>query len=208
VNTIYCLEEWRGEQRISPPGDNFTHRDKIHHWGTTSSLGVKFAPRGEVKNEPQAKIPPIRSPCIVLTFLLWVIETLPICIMVSLYTNQISTYYKCRALQFTNKLFYKIVPRKWSNLSLLRLPRIDFFGTVWLKFHILGKINIKLIWIKTQFDKLRNLLKFLIYNWNVFSSSPLHWIFWNILVIFWSRWSWASYISVGVNPSVKAWQNC
>jgi hypothetical protein len=26
VNTLYCLEEWRGEQRISPPGDNFTPR--------------------------------------------------------------------------------------------------------------------------------------------------------------------------------------
>jgi hypothetical protein len=36
----YCVEEWRGKQRISPQGDNFT-------------LGSKFAPRGEVKNEPQ-----------------------------------------------------------------------------------------------------------------------------------------------------------
>jgi hypothetical protein len=44
VNTLYCLEEWRGEQRISPPGD------KIHPWGTTSPLGSKFAPRGEVQN--------------------------------------------------------------------------------------------------------------------------------------------------------------
>jgi hypothetical protein len=24
VNTFYCLEEWRGEQRISPLGDKFT----------------------------------------------------------------------------------------------------------------------------------------------------------------------------------------
>jgi hypothetical protein len=24
VNTLYCLEEWMGEQRISLPGDNFT----------------------------------------------------------------------------------------------------------------------------------------------------------------------------------------
>jgi hypothetical protein len=44
VNTLYCLEEWRREQRISPPGD------KIHPWGTNSPLGSKFAPRGEVKN--------------------------------------------------------------------------------------------------------------------------------------------------------------
>jgi hypothetical protein len=50
VNTLYCLEEWRGEQRISPPGDNFTPGDKIHPWGTTLPLGAKFSPRGEVKN--------------------------------------------------------------------------------------------------------------------------------------------------------------
>jgi hypothetical protein len=36
-----------GEQRISPPGDNFTPRGQI------SPLGSKFAPRGEVKNGPQ-----------------------------------------------------------------------------------------------------------------------------------------------------------
>jgi hypothetical protein len=47
VNTLYCSEEWRGEQRISPPGD------KIHPWGTTSPPGSKFAPRGEVENGPQ-----------------------------------------------------------------------------------------------------------------------------------------------------------
>jgi hypothetical protein len=51
VNTLYCLEEWRGKQRISPPGDNFTPRgqnsplgDKIHPWGTTSPLRVKVRP--------------------------------------------------------------------------------------------------------------------------------------------------------------------
>jgi hypothetical protein len=38
VNTPYCLQEWKGEQRISPP------------WGS------KFAPRGEVKNGPQGLI--------------------------------------------------------------------------------------------------------------------------------------------------------
>jgi hypothetical protein len=26
VNTLYCVEEWRGEQWISPPGDNLTAR--------------------------------------------------------------------------------------------------------------------------------------------------------------------------------------
>jgi hypothetical protein len=46
VYTLYCLEEWRGEQRISPPGDNFTPP------GTTSPLGSKFSPRSEVKSGP------------------------------------------------------------------------------------------------------------------------------------------------------------
>jgi hypothetical protein len=45
VNTLYCLEEWRGEQRISPPGDNFTPRGQNSPLGTTSPLGSKFAPR-------------------------------------------------------------------------------------------------------------------------------------------------------------------
>jgi hypothetical protein len=34
VNTLYCLEEWRGEQRISPPGENFT----LHPWGQSFPL--------------------------------------------------------------------------------------------------------------------------------------------------------------------------
>jgi hypothetical protein len=38
VNTLYCLEEWRGKHRISPPWDNFTPR------GQNSPLGDKFAP--------------------------------------------------------------------------------------------------------------------------------------------------------------------
>jgi hypothetical protein len=42
----YCLEEWRGEQRISPPGDNFTPMGQIHPWRTTSPLGVKVCPQG------------------------------------------------------------------------------------------------------------------------------------------------------------------
>jgi hypothetical protein len=29
VNTLYCLEERRGEQRISPPGTKFTPRGLI-----------------------------------------------------------------------------------------------------------------------------------------------------------------------------------
>jgi hypothetical protein len=52
VNTLYCLEEWRGEQRISSPGDNFTPRGKKSPLVTNSPLGSKFAPRGEVKNGP------------------------------------------------------------------------------------------------------------------------------------------------------------
>jgi hypothetical protein len=50
---MYCLEKWRGEQRISPPGDNFTPiRGLIHPWGTNRPWGSKFDPRGEVKNGP------------------------------------------------------------------------------------------------------------------------------------------------------------
>jgi hypothetical protein len=30
VNTLKCLEEWRGEQRISPQGITATLGDKIH----------------------------------------------------------------------------------------------------------------------------------------------------------------------------------
>jgi hypothetical protein len=52
-NTLYCLEECRGEQRISPPGitsplgDKFTPRGPLRPWGS------KFAPRGEVKKWPR-----------------------------------------------------------------------------------------------------------------------------------------------------------
>jgi hypothetical protein len=57
VTTIYCFEEWRGEQRISPPGVNFTAPgDKVHHGGTTSPLGSKFVPMGEVKNGPLGEV--------------------------------------------------------------------------------------------------------------------------------------------------------
>jgi hypothetical protein len=46
------LDEWRGEQRISPPGDNFTPRGKNSSLGTTLQLGFKVSPRGEAKNGP------------------------------------------------------------------------------------------------------------------------------------------------------------
>jgi hypothetical protein len=38
VNNFYCLEEWRGEQRISPPADNFT-----------PIQGTKFTPGGQLR---------------------------------------------------------------------------------------------------------------------------------------------------------------
>jgi hypothetical protein len=53
VNTVYYLEEWRGEKRISSPGDIFTPREQNSPFGTTPPLVSKFAPRGEVKNGPQ-----------------------------------------------------------------------------------------------------------------------------------------------------------
>jgi hypothetical protein len=60
VNTLYCLEEWRGEQRISPPGDNFTSRGtKFTPGGQLCSWGSKIEPSGEVKNGP-LKTGPIR----------------------------------------------------------------------------------------------------------------------------------------------------
>jgi hypothetical protein len=39
-----------GEQRISPPGDNFTPRGQNSPLVDNFAPGVKFAPRGEVKN--------------------------------------------------------------------------------------------------------------------------------------------------------------
>jgi hypothetical protein len=50
VNTPYCLEEWRGEQRVHPQGITSPLVDKIHPWGS------KFAPRGEDKNGPLGKL--------------------------------------------------------------------------------------------------------------------------------------------------------
>jgi hypothetical protein len=52
VNTLYCLEEWRGEQRISAPGENFTPRwqkftpgGQLRPWGHNLPL-VKNGPKG------------------------------------------------------------------------------------------------------------------------------------------------------------------
>jgi hypothetical protein len=41
-----------GQTEIFTPGDNFAPRGQNSPWGTTPSLGVKFTPRGEVKNRP------------------------------------------------------------------------------------------------------------------------------------------------------------
>jgi hypothetical protein len=51
--TLYCLEEWRGEQRTSPPGDNFIPRGQSSPVGDNFASGVKVCPRGEVKNGPR-----------------------------------------------------------------------------------------------------------------------------------------------------------
>jgi hypothetical protein len=40
VNTLYYLEEWRGKQRISPPGDNFNHRGQISPLGAKLRMGL------------------------------------------------------------------------------------------------------------------------------------------------------------------------
>jgi hypothetical protein len=44
VITLYCLEEWRGKQRISPPGDNFTLRGQNSPLGDYFGPGVKVCP--------------------------------------------------------------------------------------------------------------------------------------------------------------------
>jgi hypothetical protein len=38
----YCLDEWRGEKRISPRGDNLTTRGQNSPWDTVSPLGSNF----------------------------------------------------------------------------------------------------------------------------------------------------------------------
>jgi hypothetical protein len=52
VYTLYCLEEWRGKQKISPPGDNFIPRGQNSKLGDNFAPGSKFALRGEVINGP------------------------------------------------------------------------------------------------------------------------------------------------------------
>jgi hypothetical protein len=56
VNTLYSLEEWRGEQRISPQGITSPLGDKFTPGGQLRPWGSKFAPRGEVKNGPQGTL--------------------------------------------------------------------------------------------------------------------------------------------------------
>jgi hypothetical protein len=53
VNTLYCLEEWRGKQIISPPMDNLTPRGQNSPLGDNFTPGGQVHPRGEVKNGPQ-----------------------------------------------------------------------------------------------------------------------------------------------------------
>jgi hypothetical protein len=40
VNTLYCLEEWRGEQKISPLGDNFTPGGESLPLGAKLRMGL------------------------------------------------------------------------------------------------------------------------------------------------------------------------
>jgi hypothetical protein len=46
VNTNNFLEEWRGEQIISPPEDNFTPRGQNSPLGDNFAPGVRVCPRG------------------------------------------------------------------------------------------------------------------------------------------------------------------
>jgi hypothetical protein len=63
MNTLYCLEEWRGKQRISPPGDNFTPtRGQNSPLGDKFAPGVKVFPRGEVKNGTPVLAPKLGTP--------------------------------------------------------------------------------------------------------------------------------------------------
>jgi hypothetical protein len=55
MNTLYFLEEWRGEQIISSPGDKIHPGGQLLPWGQSLPLGSKFAPGGKVKNGPQFK---------------------------------------------------------------------------------------------------------------------------------------------------------
>jgi hypothetical protein len=46
VNTLHCLEVWRGKQRISPPGDNFTPRAQSPRQGDNFAPGCQSLPLG------------------------------------------------------------------------------------------------------------------------------------------------------------------
>jgi hypothetical protein len=40
MNTLYCLEKWRGKLRLLPLGDNFTPEVQLHPWWLKSGLWV------------------------------------------------------------------------------------------------------------------------------------------------------------------------
>jgi hypothetical protein len=44
----WLFRRMEGQTENFTPRDNFTPREKIHPWGTTSPLGSKFAPWGDV----------------------------------------------------------------------------------------------------------------------------------------------------------------
>jgi hypothetical protein len=52
MNILYCLVEWRGEQIISPPGDNFTPVDHNLPLGAKLRMGlwVIFQARATFEN--------------------------------------------------------------------------------------------------------------------------------------------------------------
>jgi hypothetical protein len=56
VNTRYCSEEWRGEQRISPPGDDFTPRGQKWLYVTVPNPNVQNA------KVPNDKVPNFNMP--------------------------------------------------------------------------------------------------------------------------------------------------
>jgi hypothetical protein len=58
VNTLYGLEEWRGEQRISPLGDNFTPRGQSSPLGAKLRMGLWII-RGDCSYWSWDRIPPV-----------------------------------------------------------------------------------------------------------------------------------------------------
>jgi hypothetical protein len=57
MNTLYYLEEWRGEQRIRPPWKKFTPVRQLCPRGKSSPQGDNFAP-GEKKFTPGGQLRP------------------------------------------------------------------------------------------------------------------------------------------------------